>query len=61
VEQPTAGKLEGVGPPAEVDGGSTAMTKVGHVAGLKAQCKLGGTWVEHPHWAQAEASSSSPL
>jgi hypothetical protein len=36
VEQPAAGRLEGVGPPAEVDGGSTAAMKVGHVAGLKA-------------------------
>jgi hypothetical protein len=53
------GRLEGVGPPIEVDGGSTAVMKVGHVAGLKAECKPGGTWAECPHWAQADAFSSS--
>jgi hypothetical protein len=34
VEQPAIGRLEDVGPPAEVDGGSTAAMKGGHVAGL---------------------------
>jgi hypothetical protein len=49
VEQPAVGRLEGMGPPAEVDGGSNAAMKMGHVAGLKAKCKPGSTWVEHPH------------
>jgi hypothetical protein len=49
VEQPAMGRLEGVGPPAEVDGGSTTATKVGHVAGLKVEYKPGGTWAECPH------------
>jgi hypothetical protein len=48
VEQPTASRLEDVGPPPEVDGGSTAAMEGGHVAGLKAECRLGGTWAERP-------------
>jgi hypothetical protein len=48
VEQPATGKLEDVGPLAKVDGGSTAMTKEGHVAGLKVECRPGGTWAERP-------------
>jgi hypothetical protein len=48
VEQPIMGRLEDMGPLAEVDGGSTAMTKGGHVAGLKVECRPGGTWVEQP-------------
>jgi hypothetical protein len=48
VEQPAAGRLEDVGPPVEVDGGSTAMRKGDHIDGMKAECRPGGTWVEHP-------------
>jgi hypothetical protein len=46
VEQPVAGRLEDVGPPAEVDGGSTIEMKGDHMVGLKEECRLGGTWVE---------------
>jgi hypothetical protein len=60
VEQPATGRLENVGPPAEMDSGSTAMMKGGHTAGLKVGCRLGGTWVERPQLAQVEASSSFP-
>jgi hypothetical protein len=35
VEQPTTGRLEGVEPPAEVDGDSTTEMEGDHVAGLK--------------------------
>jgi hypothetical protein len=35
VEQPTADRLEGVEPPAEVDGDSTGEMEGDHVAGLK--------------------------
>jgi hypothetical protein len=42
------GRLEDVGPPAEVDGGSTATTKRGHVAVLKVECIPSGTWAERP-------------
>jgi hypothetical protein len=48
VEQPAAGRREDVGPPPEVDAGSTAVTKGDHVAGLKAECRPGGTWAERP-------------
>jgi hypothetical protein len=37
------GRLEDMGPPVEVDGGSTAATEGDHVAGLKAECRPGGT------------------
>jgi hypothetical protein len=60
VEQPTTGRLEDMGPPAKVDVGSTAVTKEDHMASLKVECRLGGTWVERPQLAKAEASSSSP-
>jgi hypothetical protein len=60
VEQPTVGRREDVGPPAEVDAGSTAATKGDLMAGLKVECRLGGTWVLRPRYAQAEAPSSSP-
>jgi hypothetical protein len=43
VEYSTAGRLEDMGPPAEVDGGSTAMMEGDQVAGLKAECRPGGT------------------
>jgi hypothetical protein len=46
VEQPVVGRLEDVGPPAEVDGGSTTVTERDHAAGLMAECRPGGTWVE---------------
>jgi hypothetical protein len=42
------GRLEDVGPPGEVDSGSTATTEGDHIAGLKAECRLGSTWVERP-------------
>jgi hypothetical protein len=42
------GRLEDVGPPAEVDGVSTAVTKGGHMAALKVECRPGDTWAEHP-------------
>jgi hypothetical protein len=48
VEQSAAGRLEDVGLPAEVDGGSTATTKGDHVAGLKLEYRPGGTWAERP-------------
>jgi hypothetical protein len=48
VEQPAAGRREDVGSPADVDAGSTAATKGGHMAGLKAECRPGGTWAERP-------------
>jgi hypothetical protein len=48
VEQPALGKREDMGPPAKVDVGSTAMMKGDNMAGLKAGCRLGGTWVERP-------------
>jgi hypothetical protein len=48
VEQLAAGRQEDVGPPTEVDAGSTAVMTGDHVAGLKAECKPGGTWAEHP-------------
>jgi hypothetical protein len=48
VEQPAMGRREDVEPPAEVDGGSTAAMKGGHVAGLKAECRLCGTWAKRP-------------
>jgi hypothetical protein len=47
VEQPAASRLEDVGPPAEVDGGSTAKMEGDHMAGLK-ECRPGGTWMERP-------------
>jgi hypothetical protein len=49
VEQPITGRWEDVGPPAEVDRGSTTAMKGDHMAGLKVECRLGGTWAEHPH------------
>jgi hypothetical protein len=48
VEQAATGRLEDMGPPAEVDSGSIAVTKGGHVAGRKVECRPGGTWVERP-------------
>jgi hypothetical protein len=45
VEQPTTGRLEDVGPPAEVDGGSTTATNGDHMAVMKAGCRPGDTWV----------------
>jgi hypothetical protein len=37
------GRLKDVGPPAEVDGGSTAEMEGYHVAILKDECRPGGT------------------
>jgi hypothetical protein len=39
VEQLLAGRMEGVGPPAEVDSGSTAEMEGDHVAGLMEECR----------------------
>jgi hypothetical protein len=44
VEQAATGRLEDVGPPAEVDGGSTAAMEGNHAAGLKAKCRPADTW-----------------
>jgi hypothetical protein len=60
VEQCDAGRIEGVGSPAKVDSGSTAEIEGDHVAGLKEECRPGGTWAEHHQEAHIEASSSSP-
>jgi hypothetical protein len=49
VEQPATGRQDDVGQPTKVDGGSTASMKGDHVAGLKAECRPGGTWAELPH------------
>jgi hypothetical protein len=48
VEQPAKSRLEDMGPPAEVDGDSTAETEGNHVAVLKEKCRSDGTWAEHP-------------
>jgi hypothetical protein len=48
VEQPSAGKWEDVGPPAEVDAGSTAAMMGDHMAGLMVECRPGDTWAELP-------------
>jgi hypothetical protein len=48
VEQPAASRLEDVGPPTEVDAGSNATMKEGHVAGLKVECRPSNTWAERP-------------
>jgi hypothetical protein len=48
VEQLATGRLEDVGPPAEVDGGSITAMEGDHAAGLKAECRPGGIWAEHP-------------
>jgi hypothetical protein len=39
VEQPAVGRLEDVGPPAEVDSVSIAEMEEDHVAGLKEECR----------------------
>jgi hypothetical protein len=48
VDQPAEGRPDDVGPPAEVDGSSTAKLEGDHKAGLKEECRLGGTWAEDP-------------
>jgi hypothetical protein len=48
VEQLAVARLEGMGPPAMVDGDSTAEMEGDHVASLKEGCRVGGTAVEHP-------------
>jgi hypothetical protein len=48
VEQPAVGRLKVMGPPNEVDGGSTTEMDGDHVADLKEECRSGGTWAEHP-------------
>jgi hypothetical protein len=42
------GRLEDMGPPTEMDSGSTVEIEGGHVAGLKEECRPGGTWAERP-------------
>jgi hypothetical protein len=48
VEQPTMGRLEGVGPPTEVDGDFPAEMEGDHMAGLREECRPGSTWEECP-------------
>jgi hypothetical protein len=48
VELPAKGRREDMGPPAEVDAGSTAAMKGDHMAGLKVECRASGTWAERP-------------
>jgi hypothetical protein len=48
VEQTAMGRLEDMGPPAEVVSGSTTEIDGDHMVGLTEECRLGGTWVEHP-------------
>jgi hypothetical protein len=48
VEQPAVGRPEDMVPPAEVDGGSTAMMEGGHMAGLTEGCRPSGIWAERP-------------
>jgi hypothetical protein len=48
VEQPVVGRLEGVVPLTEVEGGSTAMTEGDHVAVLAEGCRPDGIWAERP-------------
>jgi hypothetical protein len=48
VEQPVVGRLEGVGSPVKLDGDSTTKMEGDHVAGLKEECRPGGTWSECP-------------
>jgi hypothetical protein len=48
VEQPIMGRWEDVGPPTEMDAGSTAAMMGDYVEGLKAECRPGGTWMKHP-------------
>jgi hypothetical protein len=48
MEQPTMGRLEDVGPPAEVDNYSTAQTEGDHLAGLREECTPSGTWAKRP-------------
>jgi hypothetical protein len=54
------GRLEDVGPPVEMDGGSTTELEGDHMAGLKEEYRPGGTWAERSQKAQTKASSSSP-
>jgi hypothetical protein len=49
VEQTTAGGLEDAELPAEVyDSPTAAVAEEDHVAGLQAECRLGGTCEERP-------------
>jgi hypothetical protein len=48
VEQTAVGRPEDVVPPVEVDGGSSTMMEVDHVAGLMEGCRPGGTWTKRP-------------
>jgi hypothetical protein len=48
VEQSSMSRLEGMGPPAEVDSDSTTETEGDHMAGLKEGCRPSGTWAEGP-------------
>jgi hypothetical protein len=42
------GRLEDVGPPAEVNDGSTAETEGDHMVVLKEECRPGCSWAECP-------------
>jgi hypothetical protein len=42
------GRLEDVGPLAEMDDDSTAEMEGDHMASLKEGCRPGTTWAEHP-------------
>jgi hypothetical protein len=48
VEQSTVGRLEDVGPPIKVDGGSTTETEGDHMTGPKEECRPGSTSTERP-------------
>jgi hypothetical protein len=48
VDQPAVSRLDDMGPPAAVDGGYTTVVEGDHVAGLRAECRPGDTWVECP-------------
>jgi hypothetical protein len=47
VEQSVVGRLEGMGPPAEVDGDFTAEMEGDHVASQEEGCRLSGTWAKN--------------
>jgi hypothetical protein len=48
VEQMTMGRLEGVGPPTEVDGDSTTEMEGDHTTGVTEGCRPSGTWAKRP-------------
>jgi hypothetical protein len=48
VEQTATGEPADAKLPAEVYGSPTATVEENCMVGLQAECRLGGTWVEHP-------------